>query len=106
VKLAVAKTNKTLKRSLPKQVHASSMHPHRVKHIVGDGNCLFRSFSYLITGTERQRAQVRAAILNHLRCTEHRISPHIRVHGTSVSLSTLMVLTWTEMERGVQILKF
>ena len=39
-------------------------HPRRVKSIMGDGNCLFRSFSYLITGTEQQYAQVREAILN------------------------------------------
>ena len=31
----------------------SLTHPHRVRFIVGDGNCLFCSFSYLITGTER-----------------------------------------------------
>ena len=36
--------------------------PHRVKSILGDGNCLFRSFSYLITGTEQQHGHVREAI--------------------------------------------
>ena len=28
--------------------------PHRVRHIDLDGNCLFRSLSYIITGTESQ----------------------------------------------------
>ena len=30
-----------------------------VKHIEGDGNCLFRAFSYLITGSESQYMAVR-----------------------------------------------
>ena len=37
-----------------------------IKHIPGDGNCLFRSFSYIITGSEDQHVAVRAAILNHM----------------------------------------
>ena len=40
--------------------------PRRVRHILGDGNCLFRSLSYIITGTEAQHLQVREALLNHL----------------------------------------
>ena len=51
-------------------------HPRRVRLIIGDGNCLFRSFSYLITGTERQHAQVRRTIVNHFRLIEHWMLPH------------------------------
>ena len=33
-----------------------------VKRIEGDGNCLFRAFSYLITGSESQHMAVRLDI--------------------------------------------
>ena len=45
-------------------------HPTSVHHIRGDGNCLFRAFSYAITGSERQHFRLRTAIINHMRCTE------------------------------------
>ena len=38
--------------------------PRRVRHILGDGNCLFRSLSYIITGTKDQHLQVCEALLN------------------------------------------
>ena len=44
--------------------------PRRVRHILGDGNCLFHSLSYIITGTESQHLQVREALLNHLASIE------------------------------------
>ena len=37
------------------------------KRIAGDGNCLFRSFSYIITGSEEQHMLVRHAIIAHMR---------------------------------------
>ena len=37
-----------------------------VKRITGDGNCLFRSFAYIITGSEDQHMAVRTAILQHM----------------------------------------
>ena len=40
--------------------------PNHIKYIRGDGNCLFHSFSYIITGSEQHMA-VRTAILNHMR---------------------------------------
>ena len=39
--------------------------PNHIKYIRGDGNCLFRPFSYIITGSEEQHMAVRTAILNH-----------------------------------------
>ena len=36
--------------------------PNHIKRIKGDGNCLFRSFSYIITGSEEQHMAVRIAI--------------------------------------------
>ena len=47
-----------------------------VKRIEGDGNCLFRAFSYLITGSESQHMAVRLAILNHMINIAHLILDH------------------------------
>ena len=59
--------------------------PRRVRSILGDGNCLFRSLSYIITGSETQYTQVREAILNHLVHTEDfMIGHHIRSEYSSV----------------------
>ena len=38
--------------------------PDRLKSIEGDGNCLFRTFSFILTGSENQRMTVRHAILD------------------------------------------
>ena len=35
--------------------------------IMGDGNCLFRAMSHIITGSQDQHVQVRAAIIRHLK---------------------------------------
>ena len=45
-------------------------YPTSVHRIQGDGNCLFRALSYVITGTERQHLRLRHAIVRHLRSTE------------------------------------
>ena len=37
--------------------------PHHTQTIRGDGNCLFRSFSYLITGMQKYHYDVRSAIV-------------------------------------------
>ena len=50
--------------------HVPLRHPTSVHHIRGDGNCLFRAFSYAITGSERQHLRVRSAIIRHMRCTD------------------------------------
>ena len=47
-----------------------------VKRIEGDGNCLFRALSYLITGSESQHMAVRLAILNHMINIAHLILDH------------------------------
>ena len=46
--------------------HVILKRPRTVKSILGDGNCLFRSFSYIITGSEEQYRRVREVILNHM----------------------------------------
>ena len=37
-----------------------------VRHMYGDGNCLFRAFSYILTGSEDQHLAVRHAALEHM----------------------------------------
>lgn len=38
----------------------------RIRRIVGDGNCLFRCFSYMITGSEDQHVEIRAIIVTYM----------------------------------------
>jgi len=37
-------------------------HPCTIKKIIGDGNCLFRAFYYIVTGTEEQHLIIRENI--------------------------------------------
>ena len=47
-----------------------------VKHIMADGNCLFRSLAYIITGSEDQHMAIRTAILEHMIDIAHLILDH------------------------------
>ena len=40
-----------------------------LKSIVGDGNCMFRALSYLVTGSEEQHGAVRNRIVQHMKDT-------------------------------------
>ena len=48
-------------------------HPTFKHKVCGDGNCLFRAFSYLITATEDQHFEVCCCIFEHLRSVGHRL---------------------------------
>ena len=37
-----------------------------LRNTYGDGNCLFRAFSYIITGSENQHLEVRDALLSYM----------------------------------------
>ena len=37
-----------------------------IRHIRGDGNCLFRALSFIITGSESQHSKVRSSIVAHM----------------------------------------
>ena len=37
-----------------------------LRNTYGDGNCLFRAFSYIITGSENQHLEVRDALLSYI----------------------------------------
>ena len=39
---------------------------HTLRNVQGDGNCLFRAMSFVITGCERQHMEVRNAILSYM----------------------------------------
>ena len=48
-------------------MHVLHCHPHKkIKPIQGDGNCMFKALSYVITGSEKHHLQVRANILEHM----------------------------------------
>ena len=44
---------------------------HSLYNVKGDGNCLFRTFSYMITGTEDQHLAIRSAVVQHMLCIPH-----------------------------------
>ena len=58
--------------------------PRTIRRIAGDGNCLFRSFSYILTGSEDQHRAVRLITIRHMRTIAHLlIGPHIpKRYGT------------------------
>ena len=50
--------------------------PYHIRDIIPDGNCMFRSFSYVITGSQTQHMAVRKAILNHMVEIAHLLYAH------------------------------
>ena len=72
-----------------------------VKRIEGDGNCLFRAFSYIITGSESQHMAVRLAILNHMVNIAHFILDHHIVGYTSIQ-QYITSKRWTKTLLGEQ----
>ena len=51
--------------------------PSRLIQILGDGNCLFRALSIVITGRQVYHTQMRAQIVNHMKHIENLLLPHI-----------------------------
>lgn len=51
-------------RALPEVDRFLHNHSRRRHAILGDGNCLFRSFSFILLGTEENHQSVRATIVN------------------------------------------
>ena len=49
----------------------------KLYRIVGDGNCLFRALSYVITRRQNYHSLVREKILKHMRCNEQALLAHI-----------------------------
>ena len=68
--LAVARKSKS---ELPKPLGK----PTKLCKIQGDGNCLFRSLSYLVTGRQVYHKIIRSKIVEHMRNIENSLHPHI-----------------------------
>ena len=47
---------------------------HSLRSIVGDGNCMFRSLCYVISGSENQHFEIRMAIVAHMLSIPHLLS--------------------------------
>lgn len=39
---------------------------HSLYNVIGDGNCMFRAFSYIITGSQSQYHDIRSAVVRHM----------------------------------------
>ena len=88
--------------------HATLLTLHNTFHdICGDGNCLFWSFSLIITGSQKQHTLVRAAIVRHMRSLlgRNRIESVLCLRmqsGHREWKSTLWPLKWNKMVYGDQ----
>ena len=51
--------------------------PTKIYKIQGDGNCLFRALSYLITGRQSYHSHVRTKVIEHMKDIEAILQPHI-----------------------------
>ena len=51
--------------------------PTQLYKIEADGNCLFRSLSYLVTGQQVYHSLFRHKIIEHMRNIENSLHPHI-----------------------------
>ena len=73
--------------------------PRVIKPIAGDGNCFFRSVSYIVTGSELQHMDVRRVIFTtgNLLITTQLVTP--------VQNSTSKQREWTSLELGIQTQK-
>ena len=52
----------------------------RVKRVKGDGNCMFRALSLVVTGSEDQHHAIRTRIVQHMRSIAHLMLGHIKSH--------------------------
>ena len=50
--------------------------PHRSRNVEGDGNCLFRAFAKIITGSEQDHYAVRISILSYMITIGHLLLGH------------------------------
>ena len=83
--------------------------PLTFRQIVGDGNCLFRALCFIITGSEEQHMQLRAAIVSHTRhlgelLWANAIAPELR-HMRTIGATRWPSLTVShnaEWEHGIE----
>ena len=76
---------------------------NNIKHIREDGNCLFRSFSYIITGSEEQHMAVHIAIDNHMiGIARFLLGHHITPAQYSSVQGYIHYKEWTNLKFGGQ----
>lgn len=51
--------------------------PLKKYSIIGDGNCLFRALSYVITGRQMYHNIIRSKVIEHMKAIEHYLRPHL-----------------------------
>ena len=64
--------------------------PTNLHQILGDGNCLFRAPSYVITGRQVYHYLVRQKIVSHMRDIENLLRPHMNMSLNDYIQSTGM----------------
>ena len=52
----------------------------RCGRVMGDGNCMFRALSLVVTWNEDQHHAIRTRIVQHMRSIPHLILGHIKSH--------------------------
>ena len=88
--------------------------PSKLLHILGDGNCLFRAFSYVITGRQTYHMKLREQIINHMRDIETLLLPHMntslkgylaktKMPGNGVWGTDVQILTAASLLSGADI---
>ena len=73
---------------------------NKIKTIVGDGSCMFRSLSYIITGSQER---LREKIIQHMHDIAPLIIGHIRGHSQDRYTTAV---EWTELVCGALILNY
>ena len=64
--------------------------PDEIQNILGDGNCFFRTLSFVITGSQSNHAYIRNAVIQHMFSIEDIIQ---RVMATPMSVSNYVAAT-------------
>lgn len=56
--------------------------PSRLLRVIGDGNCLFRCMSYVLTGSQDHQMQVRSRVCSHMHSIANLVLTHISHDST------------------------
>ena len=70
--------------------------PTLTKTIDGNGNCFFRTISYILTGSQLQHMDVRRATVQHMRTIGGLLSPHL--DGSYNDIEQYINVTYMDMD--------
>ena len=75
--------------------------PKQTHPIGGDGNCMFRSVSYVMTGSQEQHLEVHAKTLEHMETIAPLVLGHIRGRSSAMSKfsSVKEYVQYTKMDK-------